>query len=106
MSRSVLIVLAYAAIAYALRLVVLSVGAPGARRRRYALFAVVETAAFLGLVWVLWGRVPTWVAALAGVALLANLVGARFCGKCGRRKGGRGASRCGACGGKLVAAWA
>lgn len=98
--------LAYAACSFALRLIVLSVGAPRARRRRYAAFAVLECAAFLGVVGVLWGRVPGWVAALAAAALLANLASARFCGRCGRRKGGRGAKRCVACGGKLVAAWA
>lgn len=106
MSGPVPILLAYAAASYAVRLAVLSVGAPRARRRRYAAFAVVESAAFLGLVLALWGRVPGWVAALAGLALAANLATARFCGKCGRKRGGRGATRCGACGGKLVASWA
>lgn len=109
MSGPVPIFLGYAACSYALRFVVLSVGAPAARRRRYAGFALLESAAFLALVWVVWGRVPAWVAALAGLALAANLLTARFCGRCGRKRGargGRGGTRCAACGGKLLAAWA
>lgn len=106
MSGPVPILLAYAACSFALRLLVLSVGAPRARRRRYLGFVVLDTLALLGIVFALWGRVPTWVAAVAGFALVANVVTARFCGRCGRKKGARGARRCGACGGKLVTAWA
>ena len=109
MAGNVLILLAYAACSYALRHAVLSAGSPGGRGRRYLGFAVLDAIALVAVVRLAWGRVPLWVAALAAAALAANVLTARFCARCGRKpdaRRSRGATRCGECGGPLVAAWA
>ena len=83
--------------------------APEGAAWRYAIWTPITTAAFLGVVRVMWGVLPLAIVWLVIGVTLINALLVRFCARCGAvrmRRGWGGTSRCRRCDGQeFVSLW-